>query len=141
MNNNHKTQGTTLTAGPMPVQHFTYANRPWSQQQRFIRNIACRSPVFYLTVFSLWALTIYWFHERLFGLMGSANGFVNTTSLLYFVIFTQIAWLYGIYNFTVVVFSSLVHRRREAEVDSGNSRAVACSNTPVAVLYLSLIHI
>lgn len=133
--NNPKTQGNTLTAGPMPVQNFAYANRPWSQQQRFIRNIACRSPVFYLTVLSLWLLTVYWFHDRLFGLTQSATGIVATTSLMYFVIFTQIAWLYGIYNLAVVVFSSLVNRRQEADVETGNSCAVARSNTPVAVLY------
>lgn len=132
---NLKAQGNTLTAGPMPLQHFAYANRPWSQQQRFIRNIACRSPVFYLTVFSLWALSVYWFHDRLFGLLESASGPVVTASLLYFVVFTQIAWLYGIYNLTVVVFSSLLLRRREANIGTANARAVARSNTPVAVLY------
>ncbi|MDH3760026.1 MAG: glycosyltransferase [Gammaproteobacteria bacterium] len=137
MNNikNLKAQGNTLTAGPMPVQNFTYANRPWSQQKRFIRNLACRSPVFYLTVLSLWLLTVYWFHDRLFGLTQSATGIVTTTSLMYFVIFTQIAWLYGIYNLAVVVFSSLVIRRQKADDETGNSCAVARSNTPVAVLY------
>ena len=134
-NTNKNAQGNTLTAGPMPVENFAYANRPWTQQQRFIRNIACRSPAFYLTVFTLWALTVYWFHDRLFSLMGSATGFTSTVSLLYFAVFTEIAWLYGIYNVTVVFFSSLLRRREEAGGGNVSTRAVARSNTPVAVLY------
>ena len=134
--NNSTIQGATLTAGPMILNHFAYANRPWSQQQRFIRNIACRNPAFYQAVFLSWSLTLFWFHDRLFNLLDSVTGFSSSASILYFILFTEIAWLYGIYNIMVIFFSSLLRRQGEAAGGHAeNARAVACSNTPVAVLY------
>ena len=127
--------GNTLTDSPVTLNKFVYANRPWSQQQRFIRNIACRSPAFYVAVFSVWILTVSWFHDRLFSLLDNVTGFFPTASILYFTVFTEIAWLYGIYNIMVVFFSSFLRRQGEAGGHLEYTHAVAGSNTDVAVLY------
>jgi len=133
MERNDNTQGITLSAATMPLDQFVYVDRPWSQQQRFIRNLACRSPVFYITVFSFWLATVMWFHDRLFSLMDVATDFLSTASMLYFVLFTEIAWLYGLYNIAVVVFSGIL--QRQAQAARVTTQTPALSNTPVAVLY------
>ena len=102
-------------------------------QDRRIRRLAGRSPLFYLSVFGAWALTLVWFHPRLVSLLDAATGPWTSASLLYFVIFTEIAWLYGIYNIAVVVFSSWLQRTGATDVPAVD--AAATSDTPVAVLY------
>lgn len=68
------------------------------------------SPVFYLTVFALWALSLWWFHPRMWSLMSLATDAVSTSALLLFISFTYVAWLYAFYNVAVVIFAPLYHR-------------------------------
>lgn len=103
-------------------------------QQKALRRLAGRSPVFYLAVFTVWILTIFWFHPRLASLLDAATGPWTSASLVYFILFTEIAWLYGIYNISVVVFSAWLQRqakRQPAVVEA----VPPYSDTPVAVLY------
>lgn len=63
------------------------------------------SPAMYLTIFGLWFLAIVWFHSRLWQLLQMSQDLAGTISLGAFVFFIYLAWLYGIYNAVIVVFS------------------------------------
>lgn len=64
-----------------------------------------RKPWMFLFIFGTWAASLVWFGPRLIGLVGQAEGFWATAALSYFAVFTTIAWLYGLYNIGVVLFS------------------------------------
>ena len=64
-----------------------------------------RKPWMFLFIFSAWGASLLWFGPRLIGLVQAADGFWATAALSYFAVFTTIAWLYGLYNIGVVLFS------------------------------------
>lgn len=64
-----------------------------------------RKPWMFLFIFGAWAASLVWFGPRLIGLVSQAEGFWATAALGYFAVFTTIAWLYGLYNIGVVLFS------------------------------------
>ncbi len=103
-----------------------------SAQRRYaIRNVANRSPAMFLFLFGAWTMALAWFGPRLIASMAAATGPVSTFAQGYFVVFVCIAWLYGLYNISVVLFASISHfkRSRSEPLD------VPAPNTPIAVLY------
>jgi cellulose synthase/poly-beta-1,6-N-acetylglucosamine synthase-like glycosyltransferase len=68
----------------------------------------------YLFIFGAWGLSIYWFNSRLMSLLNIANSSVEYWALLFFVIFTEIAWLYAFYNVGVIIFAA-IYRTRHSE--------------------------
>jgi len=94
-----------------------------------IRNAAKRSPVMFMFIIAAWASTLAWFGPRLVQVLDVAQGPVSSFALHYFVIFIPVAWLYGIYNLSVVLFA-LVDR-----VLPAREHALGATDTPVAVLY------
>lgn len=99
------------------------------------RPVAAR-PTLYLTIFVAWAAALAWFHPRLMGLLDLAHGPVATAAILYFVIFTELAWLYGIYNVSVVLFAAL-HQRRRRRHGVRLPPPLAVDPPAVALLYLT----
>lgn len=67
------------------------------------------SPAMYLFIFSVWALIAAWFSPRLFQLMDMAQSLGAQIAMASFIAFIYMAWLYGIYNISVVLFA-LYHR-------------------------------
>jgi cellulose synthase/poly-beta-1,6-N-acetylglucosamine synthase-like glycosyltransferase len=94
-----------------------------------IRNAARRSPAMFIIILTAWASALAWFGPRLVEVLDVAQGPVSSFALHYFVIFIPVAWLYGIYNLSVVLFA-LVDRLLPAR-----QPALGASDTPVAVLY------
>lgn len=94
-----------------------------------IRNAAGRSPVMFLFIVAAWVFALAWFGPRLVQVLDVAQGPVSSMALHYFVIFIPIAWLYGIYNLSVVLFA-LVDRLLPAR-----PQELGAADTPVAVLY------
>lgn len=94
---------------------------------------ANRKPHLFITMFLLWALALVWFHPRLVSIMDAADTTGEWLSLGYFVVFVEIAWLYGAYNLCIVLFARIDRFLRRHETP-----AVVDANMPqqaVAVLY------
>jgi membrane glycosyltransferase len=83
----------------------------------------------FVLIFSAWIAALLWFGPRLLQSLDAAQGPVSSFALHYFVIFIPVAWLYGIYNLSVVLFA-LVSR-----LQGDIAHASGATDTPVAVLY------
>ena len=89
-------------------------------------------PYQYLFVIAAWALSVAWFHPRLIGLLDLADTTFSYIALLFFVLFTELAWLYAFFNVSVIIFGAIYrmrHRRKGPIGELGD-------NPPaVAILY------
>jgi len=110
-----------------PALKSTVANR-----ERAIRRAANRSPLMFVTLLLAWGAALVWFGPRLVQALDAAEGPISSFALHYFVIFIPIAWLYGLYNLSVVAFA-LLHRLLGERKQP--AAAAAAIDTPVAVLY------
>jgi len=96
------------------------------------RMVAAPSSHLYLTILTSWIVVLIWFHPRLAGLLWAEQGFFSWYALVFFVFFTELAWLYGLYNIAVVVFAAIYRRRKSVPMNAVASRP---GGTEVAVLY------
>jgi cellulose synthase/poly-beta-1,6-N-acetylglucosamine synthase-like glycosyltransferase len=101
-----------------------------------LRPIAAARPTLYLTIFGTWFACLAWFHPRLMALLELAHGPFATGALLFFIVFTELAWLYGIYNVGVILFASL-HRRARRTEGVVLPAPLATPAPRVAILYLT----
>lgn len=91
------------------------------------------NPSMYITIFSVWCLALLWFEPRLINLLSIADNVYGYISLLLFIIFIDFAWLYGIYNVCIVLFS-LLYRIQNKNIAA--APAIPLTDTPaVAILY------
>ncbi|MBP6011074.1 MAG: glycosyltransferase [Alphaproteobacteria bacterium] len=90
-----------------------------------------RKPHLQLAVFGTWTLLMVLLGPRLLTTLGAAQGAASYIALWYFIVFTSIAWLYGIYNIAVVGFATQ-YRRKWAPTAAP---APMTSGPPVAMLY------
>jgi len=107
----------------------------------FARNVkqnfahtANRKPYLFLTVFVIWGILLVIFHPRLVSILEDAKGIFEWMSLGYFIVFVEIAWLYGVYNICIVLFSIIDRAIPNSEAfvyDESSAMPV----TRVAVLY------
>lgn len=96
---------------------------------------AQKRPHLFLAVFVSWAAAILWFHPRLWSLTEVADGPLAFASIAYFVVFAELAWLYGFYNIAIVVFA-LVERFEQRRASKPQTPALVATPAPaVAVLY------
>lgn len=91
------------------------------------------SPHLYLAVFGAWLLVLIWFHPRLSSLVGMATGAVSWAALAFFVAFTEVAWLYGLFNVGVLAFAA-IYRRQQPAQPRGRALSEGAA-PPVALLY------
>jgi len=118
----------------MTVLHRVLQGLYSSQGRASHAAAANRKPHLFVTMFLIWGLLLVWFHPRLVSILEGASTVGEWLSLGYFVVFVEIAWLYGAYNICIVLF---------ARIDRYLSRndepvAVADASMPqqaVAVLY------
>lgn len=101
--------------------------------QNNMRRVANRSPALFMSLFGLWFLALYWFGPRLIQSLDAANGPISFFAQSYFVFFVCVAWLYGLYNLSVVIFA-IYHRLREKKRTIEETQSVRF-DPPVAVLY------
>lgn len=94
-----------------------------------------KSPALFLCVFAVWAFALIWFHPRLWSLTELGTAAWSKASIAYFVIFAELAWLYGIYNIAIVSFAAIYRAfDRKRFLQSGDT-SLPGSGTPVAILY------
>jgi cellulose synthase/poly-beta-1,6-N-acetylglucosamine synthase-like glycosyltransferase len=90
-------------------------------------------PTMYRWIFGIWLLAICWFEPRLFQLFQMANSPLEIISILLFIIFIDIAWLYGIYNLGVISFAVFYKLSRKKNPVAAT--VMATSFPEVAMLY------
>ena len=96
---------------------------------RVVRGAAKRSSLMFVSIFVVWTASMLWFGPRLLQSLEAARGPVSSFALHYFVAFIPVAWLYGIYNLSVVLFALI--SRLQVPI----AYAEGATDTPVAVLY------
>lgn len=89
-------------------------------------------PHFYLTVLTLWAAAVAWFHPQLATLPALGKTVWAKGALWFFVLFIDIAWGYAAYNVGVIVFGAW-YARRTRRVP--REVATVSERPPVALLY------
>ena len=91
-------------------------------------------PNLYIFVFVSWIACLIWFHPRLAMLMDMADNPVEWASLGFFILFIEFAWLYGMYNLSIIVIAvyyKIFHQKKEAMAPA----LVEATAPPVAILY------
>ncbi|MEO6488379.1 MAG: glycosyltransferase family 2 protein [Ferruginibacter sp.] len=68
------------------------------------------NPSLYISIFAIWIACLAWFHPRLVTLTHMGDSNFSRAALWYFVIFIELAWLYGIYNLMIVAFAWFYNR-------------------------------
>lgn len=63
-------------------------------------------PYLYIFVFGAWVMSLFWFHPRLAMLLDIADGAFQYVALGFFILFTELAWLYAFYNVGVVIYAT-----------------------------------
>ncbi len=94
-------------------------------------------PDLYVAIFSTWVVALIWFHPRLAGLLALTEGPLSWSAMAFFILFVEIAWLYGFYNVWVIVFARIyqwVYQSRDKEGEAGPALRSA-DFPPVALLY------
>ena len=87
----------------------------------------------YWFIFISWILTLLWFHPRMMQIIDIASNPLEWISLVFFVLFVELAWLYGIYNLAIVLFALYYKHETKSET---SIVSVSSSKTPqVAILY------
>jgi cellulose synthase/poly-beta-1,6-N-acetylglucosamine synthase-like glycosyltransferase len=89
-------------------------------------------PYQYLFVIVAWSASVAWFHPRLAALLGLADSTLSYVALLFFILFTEVAWLYAYFNVSVIVFGAIYRRRHRR---AGPTGAPAFDAPAVAILY------
>lgn len=89
-----------------------------------------KSPALFITVFLAWAFSLVWFGPRIWSLTELASSGWAYVSITYFVVFAQIAWLYGFYNVGVVLFALTCQWRKRAP-----AIAASLDRPAISVLY------
>lgn len=98
-------------------------------RNHWLRRVARRSPAMFVTLLVVWTSALVWFGPRLVSVLDAANGPLSAFALLYFIVFIAVAWLYGMYNLSVVAFSIINRFLKTAPMEVGTD------TTRVAVLY------
>jgi cellulose synthase/poly-beta-1,6-N-acetylglucosamine synthase-like glycosyltransferase len=85
----------------------------------------------YIFVFTSWLLCLLWFEPRLLQLLSIAANFGGWVALALFIVFINIAWLYGLYNIAIVLFAIYYNKFGKKDIPS-----IPLTTTPaVALLY------
>jgi cellulose synthase/poly-beta-1,6-N-acetylglucosamine synthase-like glycosyltransferase len=85
----------------------------------------------YIFVFTSWLLCLVWFEPRLLQLLSIATNISGWLALLLFIVFINIAWLYGLYNISIVLFAMYYNKFGKKDIPS-----IPLTTTPaVALLY------
>lgn len=88
-------------------------------------------PTLHLAIFGLWFAAIAWFAPKLLPLMELATTPLSWLALGFFVVFTQVAWLYASYNLCVIAFATIYKWRRQRPPE----KAITGHAPAVALLY------
>jgi cellulose synthase/poly-beta-1,6-N-acetylglucosamine synthase-like glycosyltransferase len=89
-------------------------------------------PYQYLFIVAAWIASVAWFHPRLTSLLALADTTWSYGALLFFILFTEVAWLYAFFNVSVIVFGAIYRWRHRPPAPSGE---LGVDPPAVAILY------
>lgn len=93
-------------------------------------------PWLYVTVFGFWIAALIWFQPRLWSLLDMGYSWGSTAALVTFILFIDMAWLYGLYNLAVILFAWGYKLMSGNSGKTGNIRLKPGQPSPaVALLY------
>lgn len=72
----------------------------------------------YIFVFATWVACLFWFEPRLLQLLNMATNIRGWIALALLVVFINIAWLYGLYNISIVIFSIFYRKTKKSKTVS-----------------------
>lgn len=87
----------------------------------------------YWFIFVSWILALLWFHPRMIQIIDIATNPLEWGSLVFFVVFVELAWLYGIYNLAIVLFA--LYYKLETKSETGIVPSLTSQLPDVAILY------
>jgi cellulose synthase/poly-beta-1,6-N-acetylglucosamine synthase-like glycosyltransferase len=90
------------------------------------------APHLYAGIGLAWIAALVWFHPRLMSLMDLAQSPGSWMALGFFVVFIELAWLYGFYNIGVVIAAAVYRKKHSLRV---GSPPLPPDPPPVALLY------
>ncbi len=90
------------------------------------------NPAMYISIFGVWIAAVFWFHPRMLMLYDMVDGPLQWMSISFFIVFVELAWLYGFFNAGVVLFAWLYRKTSKPQIAPMPAREAL---PPVAVLY------
>lgn len=66
----------------------------------------------------MWLVSLCWFHPRLILLLNMGDTPLSWMALAFFIVFAELAWLYGFYNIGIVIFGMIYQSLRAKEAPS-----------------------
>lgn len=125
---NQFTNNTISLAAPINLE----------QKANFVDNTgiltAPPKPFLYVTVFSIWMLSLMWFGPRLWMLMDMTYNIPSYLIMFSFIFFIAFAWLYGIYNVGVISFA-LIYKYFVKKPEKELTKIELATFPDVAILY------
>jgi cellulose synthase/poly-beta-1,6-N-acetylglucosamine synthase-like glycosyltransferase len=112
------------------VNHYYISDGVNNGQQNFVTVVNKPAPTLYIFVFLSWLCCIIWFEPRLIMLLAVADNFQGLVAIFMFILFINIAWLYGLYNIAIVLFAIYHRCQKKTKIDIALTTA-----PPVALLY------
>ena len=91
-------------------------------------------PYMYISIFAMWGLALIWFQPRLLSLLDMGYSNTSTFVLILFILFIDLAWLYGFFNLGVIFFGVIYNRFHKKPEDS-LARIKLLEYPQVAILY------
>lgn len=130
-------QTTTALAKQKPKTAFREPLRISGRDQNALQPRPAPRPELFLSIFASWVAALIWFHPRLAGLLALTEGPLSWIAIAFFVVFVEIAWLYGFYNIWTIAFAYVdrwIDRRRGER--GGEGAAIRFGELPsIALLY------
>lgn len=120
---------------PSPAENVSLVEHPKPRDQSAIRP-GQKSPLMFIVIFAVWIGVVAHFHPRLWSLLDASDSWWGHFSIGYFIIFAELAWLYGIYNVAVVLHAAFYGNRLKHHYERTDSSSEAFDvMPPVAMLY------
>lgn len=91
-------------------------------------------PYLYISIFTIWVASLFWFGPRLLGLLDIAYSVPSFITLVLFILFIGFAWLYGFYNVGIMIFV-FIHKYFSKKPEKELVHLTIVDQPAVAILY------
>ena len=91
-------------------------------------------PHLYLSIFTVWLASLFWFGPRLIGLLDMAYSGPSFITMALFILFIGFAWLYGFYNVGIMIFV-FIYKYFSKKPEKELVQLTLTEQPPVAILY------
>lgn len=99
-----------LTAGNLRPAFDRWTQKSLTRSVSEAETLVYPKPYLYMFIFASWSVALVWFHPRLASLLTIANTSLKWAAVAFFIVFTELAWLYAFYNVGVMIFATIYRR-------------------------------